>query len=569
VSGDSFENDESFTTSNTITVGAGGQTHTFHSALDVDHVKFTTSSQGAYVVRTSNMVGGAQTIVSILDSSTGGVVADPLTGSPLTAFADLTTGELGAARVTFSVSGANVSRTFVIRITNASPDNYGTSTSYQVRVDQVAFTATPTPVPNAPTNTSTPTVTPTRTPAAGDVYESDNTKAAADALPYTLFQPISHAGIQGLTTDRQTGPAHTFNVQGDEDWLAIQLPAIVPNSQLVIRAYDVTRRGEQRTQPQMFLYRINPGNGELQLLRRVENCTDIGGQPTGSCLTMSFPSGQATLYSGQTFYLRIRNLTSTFYGSDVGYSLDVHLNAPAVVNTSTPTATRTARPSTGTPVVGTPTLTATPTARPVEQQVNPNRGGSYRNENGDTDGDAPRYFTTGHDDGVDLSFHSSQGLNDESGSSDPLAQRRQAPRRAMANDGLRSLRIVVGDAMDTVSGDRISEFVLPFGFCIRYTLADLDSAGVRESTLAPYYLDPLTGERKTLGVVRTSFTAATATTPGEICFKTTHFTDFSLSGDAVPTATPSAPTPTGTPRSGSGFGPNITLFRLSKNSGGW
>jgi hypothetical protein len=84
--------------------------------------------------------------------------------------------------------------------------------------------------------------------------------------------------------------------------------------------------------------------------------------------------------------------------------------------------------------------------------------------------------------------------------------------------------------------------------------------------MTAYYVDPENGEAKTLGVSRTSFTAATATTPGTICFKTTHFTSFSLSGNAVPTATPPPTTPT--PRTGAGLGTRLTFPRIFQR-GGW
>ncbi|HZS33771.1 MAG TPA: hypothetical protein VFC42_10370 [Methylomirabilota bacterium] len=98
-----------------------------------------------------------------------------------------------------------------------------------------------------------------------------------------------------------------------------------------------------------------------------------------------------------------------------------------------------------------------------------------------------------------------------------------------------------------------------------YTQTDLAAAGVDESSLAPYYLDPVTGERRTIGVQRTSFTPATATTPGRICFATTHFTTFNISGNAASTATV-IPTATPPPAPGA-FSRRLLIVTKDSNSG--
>ncbi len=139
-------------------------------------------------------------------------------------------------------------------------------------------------------------------------------------------------------------------------------------------------------------------------------------------------------------------------------------------------------------------------------------------------------------------------------------------RGAAAVGDLNSLRVVIGNAFDPDSGDAISQFALPVSFCVTYTQTDLAVAGVDESSLAPYYLDPVTGERRTIGVQRTSFTPATATTPGQVCFATTHFTTFNLSGNAVPTATV---VPTATPRPVVGAYSRRLFIVANDGSPGW
>src|SRR5207248_2583827 len=128
-----------------------------------------------------------------------------------------------------------------------------------------------------------------------------------------------------------------------------------------------------------------------------------------------------------------------------------------------------------------------------------------------------------------------------------------------------SLRVIVGNAADSDTGDPISQFILPVGFCVRYTQDDLAVRGVDENTLAPYYIDTATGERKTLGVQRTSFTPATATTPGQVCFATTHFSSFALSGNAQATATV---LPTSTVRAALGtYSQRLYVFVKNSNTG--
>jgi hypothetical protein len=97
-------------------------------------------------------------------------------------------------------------------------------------------------------------------------------------------------------------------------------------------------------------------------------------------------------------------------------------------------------------------------------------------------------------------------------------------------------------AVNPDSGQRVVGFDSEVELCTTYTAADIGNIDPR--TLQPYWIDPITGGRRTDGIRVSFIQFPNGALPGRICFKSTHFTEFELAGGELPTPTPRVPTAT-------------------------
>jgi hypothetical protein len=104
-------------------------------------------------------------------------------------------------------------------------------------------------------------------------------------------------------------------------------------------------------------------------------------------------------------------------------------------------------------------------------------------------------------------------------------------------EALRSFHVTAA----TAGGTPVTTFNAPITICARFDWASVQR--VAQSAIAPYWIDPATGQLRSDGLVRVSLDEATPSQPGRICFTTTHFTEFALVASPPPTPTAS-PTPT-------------------------
>jgi hypothetical protein len=342
-----------------------------------------------------------------------------------------------------------------------------------------------------------------------------------------------------LSANRGTGPQHTFNARADEDWLAVKLPTLFEDSQLVVRVTNTGLRAgsNQRTDARAYLYRpadlaqsanvrrlgASATDGLLRVARG-ELCDD---DANSRCIVVTFDAGGALLYSNKTWYVRLLNFEPELFGSDVTYDLRVEVLQPSALRTPTPTATTT-------PVVaGTQLPSPTPTPRPVSADVDCGHSNSL--SNGSSRLSTTRGFCVGA--GVHLE------MNEQAGPGGSAAVQQRA-RGGQATIGtVNVLKTVLMSASDPDTDARITQFNSSVSLCTTFTLDDLAVFGVDQRTLQAYYVDPATGDRLQTGITRTKLVRAEAAAPGELCFKTTHFTQFLVAGGALATATP-RPTPT-------------------------
>jgi hypothetical protein len=285
----------------------------------------------------------------------------------------------------------------------------------------------------------------------------------------------------------------------------------------------------------LFLYR--PDGTTLRLVELNNRCVDSDERQ--SCIVVAFSAEDVTAYSGQTWYLRVKEYEGLF-GDGVDYNLHINLVSSGAEATATPTrtpsATETPEAIDPTPESGEATVTVTSTStvtpEPVNERVTASQGAKIRTTNGDTDIDLPANFTSASE---DVSF----GLTGGKG----------AGRMLFEGQTLRSVRTLNARASDAATGDRLTDFDLAVGICSTFTYADMKS--VKQGELRIFWVDPATGERRHDGITVTKLRAATGpgdvpkNQPGEICFKTTHLTEFEPAAGEVPTPTP-RPTRTAT-----------------------
>jgi hypothetical protein len=567
-SADAYEPDDASAQASTLAVGAvQSPPHLFVNPTDVDYAKFVATAVGRYTVRTLNLTGGADPAITIVDAD-GVTLVDPDGGQLLDDDDDYDlTGEPGAAAVSFDVNAGDVGRTYYVRVRNANQGLYGvvgsTPVGYQLVVERADYTPTPTGAP-APIPTSTPTPSPsaTRTPAPGDAHELDDSRAAADARgAYDLKHAVDHRGSQALSASRGTGPQHTFNVWGDEDWLAVKLPTLFEGSQLVVRATNTGLRAgsNQRTDARAYLYRPADLSQSANVRRLGASATDglvrvargelCADDPNSRCIVVTFDAGGALLYSNKTWYVRLLNFEPELFGSDVTYDLRVEVLQPSAVRTPTPTAT-------ATPVVtGTPLPSPTPTPRAVSADVDCGRSSSL--SNGSSQLSTTRGFCAGS--GVHLE------MNEQAGPGGAVAVQQRARGGQAAAGAVNVLKTFLMSASDPDTDARITRFNSSVSLCTTFTLDDLAAFGVDQQTLQVYYVDPATGDRLQTGITRTKLVRAGPAAAGQLCFKTTHFTQFLVAGGALAAATP---LPTPTPAGQSAY--SVRLFFLpQRGTRGW
>lgn len=540
----------------TLVVNGPALLRTFHAPDDVDHVRFVPDQAGIYTATTAGLTGGTDTILTLLRAD-GQVILDGLTGRVAENDDDPTAGaEFRASRIVHEVGAAEVGQPLVLRVRNRLA--YGAGVSYTIKVERTVFSG-----PTA-TRTATPTPRPTRRPAGvGDPYESDN--ARASAVAYDLKNPILHQSDSIVSGNR--GPRHTFHVRGDADWVGVELGMLQPGSVLEARTIGSSRlpRTLLRTKPVLYLYR--PDADAIDGFRLVAvgsgGCGEEERSTGESCLTWRFDGIDARLYSFETWYLRTSNQTPFLYGAEIGYGLSVQLFYPR--GFAPPTATPTASPTATATVTATPgrtnpggsptvtptvTRTATPTVPRKEFKLRPQTD-QARHERFELDrGVAFMEFPPGVgfyrrsiDDPANKVKVASRGLlvGLEIVPNELLRQLKQeqqngSVRAALQADGLEAVKAVSATAADEETGEEVTDFDLAIEVCVRFALGEVE--GVDQSTLRPFYLDPLTGGASAEGLSLTRLTPASDGQDGELCFKTTHFTDFELA------ASPLAVTPT-------------------------
>jgi hypothetical protein len=544
---DNQEPNDSIALASLMTVGAGPSgVHLFTGPGDADLAKFVVQAPGRHVVRTLDLTGGADPAIALLQGD-GSLLLDPDTGLPVENDDDYdATGEPGAALASFNAYAADLGRTVYVRVRNANQGVYGAGVGYRLRVDQLAFT--PTPIgPVSPPSTATPTRTPTatQTPAPADPYETDDGRTLVDARgPYELKRSIRHAGSETLTANRAAGPAHTFHVAADEDWLALKLPVLFEGSQLNVRVTNTgVRSNGRRTEARLSLYRPHVGStsaavrrsssGPLDGLVRVGRGLVCPDDPNSRCATVRFEGGGELLYSNQVWYLRVWNFDPELFGHDAAYELTVRVDQPGVPPTPTPAPTATA-----------PGPSATPTPEPLRGEVSPDRSTRLRTSNGSTSIDVPRgALRSGGLVEIEL-----EQRDPAVGQTIAAAARSRRGSSADPAPSLTPFRYFVARAFDVETDQRITRFNASVTLCTTFTIHDLTRTGIDQAELRPYHVDPATGELSTTGVVRTKLLRASSTQPGELCLKTAHFSTFVLAGpslgSATPTPTAGLPVPT-------------------------
>jgi hypothetical protein len=158
---DSYEPDDTHLEAKAIVPGDPPQHRSFHTANDLDFIKLATMTNYIYTIRTLNLEGATDTILTILDTdgTTALMMNDDDPENP------------PASRIVWQ---APASGTYFIRVSNFL--NLGNcDAKYDLQVETTGPITGPTPTPSLtatitltpiPTNTTTSTVTPTQTSTA-------------------------------------------------------------------------------------------------------------------------------------------------------------------------------------------------------------------------------------------------------------------------------------------------------------------------------------------------------------------------------------------------------------------
>ena len=168
--GDTFEPDNEASLASSIDTDDTNQTHTFHVPGDVDWVQFSVTAGQVYSITTSNLVGGADTILTLVgpDGFTEIASNDD----------DAVAGDLSS----LIVWTAATSDLYFVHIQNYDSSNGGENVAYDLAIETDVDEVDP---------------------VSGDGFEPDDTPEQASSA----------------TTDG-SAQTHTFHMPGDVDWLA-------------------------------------------------------------------------------------------------------------------------------------------------------------------------------------------------------------------------------------------------------------------------------------------------------------------------------------------------------------
>ena len=150
-----------------IFIGAP-QLHNFFPNFDVDNVTFLAKANRTYQIRTSSLAPGVDTFLTVTYGET------TLTND------DAQAGTL-ASQITITAPGQDTE--VHVRISNRGP--YGADKMYQIVVQEVVLTPTPTSTPATPIP---PTATPSPTPDLRDTFEPDDSEPKQIAVGELQFR---------------------------------------------------------------------------------------------------------------------------------------------------------------------------------------------------------------------------------------------------------------------------------------------------------------------------------------------------------------------------------------------
>jgi len=237
------------------------QQHNFYPVYDIDSVCFLAKSGRYYRVTTGELSPGVDTVVAV---KVAGVTYTNDDRQP---------GELNS-EVLFRVEGPDV--TAIVEITNRG--EYGPDMRYEVTVEEVLPTPTPTgvptPVPTAtqtpgPTHTPAPTATPTE--ALADVYEPDQPTPRAIALGETQahnFYPTND--VDAVAFLAKAGRRYTVSTSE----LALGVDTL-----LVVTVGSAVYTNDDRTTGDLSsAVTFDAGSSDVDVVVRVENRGLFGSQ---------------------------------------------------------------------------------------------------------------------------------------------------------------------------------------------------------------------------------------------------------------------------------------------------
>jgi len=366
---DSYEDDDGPGDASTITVNGSAQTHNFHDTGDNDWVKFSATLGTDYIIETSNLGSNCDTYVYLYDTDGTTEIARNDDGS---------TGL--ASRITWT---APADGTYYIRVRHYSGSRYGDGTDYDLTVTSTSTpgTADAYEDDDGPDDASTISSTQadhnfhdagdtdwakfSATAGTGYVIETLNLGSRCDTYLYlydtdgtteiahdddsgtglasrigwtapangTYYVRVHHdssstygantdydlrvtavgsGGGDGYEPDDASGQAntitvdddaqtHNFHMPGDEDWVKFSATAGV--------AYTIqTLNLGPRSDTYVYLYDTD-GSTEI-------THNDDGGGGLASRITWAAPANG-------TYYVRVRHYSSSRYGSDTNYDLQV------------------------------------------------------------------------------------------------------------------------------------------------------------------------------------------------------------------------------------------------------
>jgi len=203
-----------------IVVNGVIQSHNFHTPEDRDYVKFAAQADYIYTIRTLNLGGGNDTVLTLYDTD----------GTTQLAYSDDDPSNPPASRIVWLCLTAG---TYFVKIAPFGTNIGGCDVTYDLEVTSVAAptptptvtstpTYTPTPTPtNTATPTRTPTVTPTPTPSAVEVCYCCSPGDPIYRIDASAFSGYSTTSAEDSPLNHVTSPPAPLG------W---NQPAFVPDS---------------------------------------------------------------------------------------------------------------------------------------------------------------------------------------------------------------------------------------------------------------------------------------------------------------------------------------------------